>query len=448
MNLKTVKLVGMLLIIAVAFMACDNSHPGFKKSKSGIYYKIISQVDSLKDMKADSGMFYVLEMNYGTADSLIFKSEFVPDQVVKIPFRKQDYAGDIWEALSMFSKGDSVHFIIRADSFFLKTTQAPEIPEIFLKDNEAHFYIKVKNIQSQQEIDAERAAYINARREAEVLEIAKFVNDNNWSSLVPLASGLYFNKIQSGKGRPVKEGMYVTFDFEIRLLNGGLIYSSIEANFPGSFKYGERFDTQGLMEALGLMKVGDEAELLIPSALAFGEGGRPGMIDPHTPLHYFVRLTAVKTEAEHQVELAQKAKEEEARLQAMKMQEPAIIAKYIADNAIGVQPTASGLYFISTLEGTGAQPIAGDKVKVHYSGTLLNGTKFDSSYDRNQPFEFTIGQGQVIKGWDEGIALLKVGGKATLILPSELAYGERQAGEIILPFSPLKFEVELIEIVK
>jgi len=446
MNWNILKTSGVLILLVTFFVGCNNVHPGFEKTESGIYYQVISQVDSLKAMKADSGEFYVMEMNYGTVDSLLFKSELLPDQMVKMPFRKKEFGGDVWEALSLFSKGDSAHFIIRADSFFLKTTRAPEIPEIFLKDNEVHFHINITNIQTKEEIDAEQAAFVNARKYAETIEIAKFIAENNWTNST-LESGLYFNKIKSGKGRKVKAGLFLTFDFEISLLDGKTIYSSIQASYPGKFEYGKNFDTKGLMEGLGRMRQGDEVELLIPSALAFGEGGRPGMIDPYTPLHYFVRLIDVSTKAENDAEAEAKRKAEEAQKMALKLQEASVLAKYIADNEITVEPTASGLYFISILEGDGEQAVAGKKVKVHYSGTLLDGTPFDSSVGK-EPFEFVLGQNQVIKGWDEGIAMLKVGGKATLIIPSSIAYGERQAGKIIKAYSPLKFDVELLEIIK
>ena len=88
----------------------------------------------------------------------------------------------------------------------------------------------------------------------------------------------------------------------------------------------------------------------------------------------------------------------------------------------------------------------GSNVSVHYSGFLLDGTKFDSSYDRGQPITFPIGQGRVIPGWDEGIALLKVGSKARFIIPPNLAYGERGAGGVIPPNATLIFEVELVDI--
>ncbi|MBU1117842.1 FKBP-type peptidyl-prolyl cis-trans isomerase [Patescibacteria group bacterium] len=96
--------------------------------------------------------------------------------------------------------------------------------------------------------------------------------------------------------------------------------------------------------------------------------------------------------------------------------------------------------------GTGSEVKAGDTVVMHYSGTLEDGTKFDSSYDRGEPFETQIGVGQVIKGWDEGVPGMKVGGKRKLTIPSELAYSERGAGNVIPPFATLIFEVELLQI--
>ncbi|HEY9675696.1 MAG TPA: FKBP-type peptidyl-prolyl cis-trans isomerase [Waterburya sp.] len=108
--------------------------------------------------------------------------------------------------------------------------------------------------------------------------------------------------------------------------------------------------------------------------------------------------------------------------------------------------TPSGLQYIELKEGDGATPQKGQTVVVHYTGTLENGSKFDSSRDRNRPFSFKLGVGQVIPGWDEGIASMKVGGRRQLIIPPELGYGSRGAGGVIPPNATLIFDVELLKI--
>jgi len=106
--------------------------------------------------------------------------------------------------------------------------------------------------------------------------------------------------------------------------------------------------------------------------------------------------------------------------------------------------TPSGLAYIDEKVGDGASPTKGKRVKVHYTGTLTDGKKFDSSRDRGQPFEFVIGVGQVIAGWDEGVMSMKVGGRRKLIIPANLGYGARGAGGIIPPNAELHFDVELL----
>ena len=120
--------------------------------------------------------------------------------------------------------------------------------------------------------------------------------------------------------------------------------------------------------------------------------------------------------------------------------------KLLNDLSDGYSKTDSGLMYKFLDNKNSNKPSKGEKVKVHYKGMLLDGTVFDSSFKRNQPIEFTLGIGQVIKGWDEGISLLGVGDKASFIIPSDLAYGESGAGGVIPPNAPLLFELSLIHI--
>ncbi len=111
-----------------------------------------------------------------------------------------------------------------------------------------------------------------------------------------------------------------------------------------------------------------------------------------------------------------------------------------------VVTTESGLQYVDVVPGDGQEAKSGDDVVVHYTGTLTDGTKFDSSKDRNDPFSFPLGAGQVIKGWDEGVAGMKVGGTRQLIIPPDLGYGARGAGGVIPPNATLNFDVELLEV--
>ncbi|HAH58176.1 MAG TPA: peptidylprolyl isomerase [Bacteroidales bacterium] len=186
--------------------------------------------------------------------------------------------------------------------------------------------------------------------------------------------------------------------------------------------------------------------VIVPSELAFGEQGRGQIIAPNTSLVYEFEIVDFKPKSVYEAEQEAIRKKAEAEKNKASLDEASERASYIKKNNITVKPTASGLYYIETKAGSGEQVVSGKTVKVHYTGTLLNGQKFDSSVDRGEPIEFVLGQGQVIQGWDEGIAMMKEGGKARLIIPSNIAYGPQGRMPTIPPNSTLVFDVELIDV--
>lgn len=153
--------------------------------------------------------------------------------------------------------------------------------------------------------------------------------------------------------------------------------------------------------------------------------------------------TGEKSKAFNAEQVFNEKKDEYDKMEINKKKE---LEQKMKDLTSDAKATESGLKYIIIKEGKGPKPKMGQTVSVHYAGYLTNGQKFDSSYDRNQPIEFPIGTGRVIKGWDEGIMLLNVGAKAKLIIPPDLGYGARGAGGVIPPNATLIFDVELLEI--
>lgn len=199
-----------------------------------------------------------------------------------------------------------------------------------------------------------------------------------------------------------------------------------------------------LEDAITMMSKNDSAAFIISADSFFLKTNKmqalPPFVKPGDHLKVTVKMVEIKTKKE----LDENQKKQEAEIAALEGAEKPKLDAYLAANKITNAPTASGLIFIETQKGKGKDhPKATDEVTVHYTGTLLDGTKFDSSVDRGEPATFPLDR--VIPGWTEAIQLMTKGSKAKLIIPSNIGYGPRGAGGQIPPFSSLIFDVELID---
>ncbi len=210
-------------------------------------------------------------------------------------------------------------------------------------------------------------------------------------------------------------------------------------------------------EGMAMMHKGDSASFIVNIDSTFIKWFRqpslPSEFKSTDVMRFEIRLDDFYPESEYANRLAAKIKKDiDAKIGMMKTAHPEETATaaqqlsdYLTENKVEVEPTASGLYYVMTQEGNGEKPEAGQMAQVHYTGKLLDGTVFDSSIDRGEPISFPLGVGQVIPGWDEGIMMMSKGEKGVLYIPYYLAYGDRQVGDKIIPFSNLMFEVELID---
>jgi len=232
------------------------------------------------------------------------------------------------------------------------------------------------------------------------------------------ASGLKYKITEKGSGKKVENGDKVTVHYTGTLTNGTKFDSSKDRNQPFSFKVGSGQVIRGWDEGLALLNVGDKAVLTIPPAIGYGAADM-GNIPPNSTLIFDIEVLDAQE---------------------------GVKAKPFDVKGKDTLKTASGLKYIYVNQGTGTKAENGKTVSVHYSGYLMDGKLFDSSIERGEPIQFPLGQGMVIKGWEEGIALMKVGDKMRLVIPSDLGYGARGAGGVIPPNATLIFDVELMDV--
>jgi peptidylprolyl isomerase len=234
------------------------------------------------------------------------------------------------------------------------------------------------------------------------------------------ASGLKYKITQKGNGIKAIAGAKVSVHYTGTLTDGKKFDSSRDRNQPFTFNLGQGQVIKGWDEGIALLQVGDKAVFTIPPSLGYGANGAGGSIPPNATLIFEVELIDVK--------------------------EPIKPWNVKSTDTI---TTASGLQYIVVEKSSNPEAVKaenGKTVDVHYTGFLMGGKVFDSSIERGQPISFELGQGRVIKGWEEGIALMHVGDKLRLIIPSNLGYGPNGAGGVIPPNATLLFDVELVNV--
>jgi peptidylprolyl isomerase len=235
------------------------------------------------------------------------------------------------------------------------------------------------------------------------------------------ASGLQYVIFEEGGGPMPKAGDLVSVHYTGWLEDGTEFDSSIGRGQPIEFPIGRGSVIPGWDEGIALLNQGSTARLILPSDIAYGPNGAPPVIPGDATLIFDVELVDIRPGPPPPPEAPTSVDE----------------ADYVT--------TDSGLKYFDFEVGDGPAPEAGQFAIVHYTGWLEDGTMFDSSLARGQTFEFPVGVGQVIPGWDEGVATMNVGGRRQLVIPAELGYGDRAIGSIP-PNSVLIFEVELVDV--
>ena len=427
---------------------------GFKKLPSGLEYKIIKHGTGKKKPGVSDHIEMYIHVH--VADSVMFDSrKMYGEKPVPYAIVAPKFKGDPVEGFMMMVAGDSAIFRLPVDSLQKSGNQLLPWMKLGQKIEYDVALVSVKT-DAEEKKDAESKGAAQKGIDDKLMK--EYFAKNNVKP-TKTASGMYYTISKEGEGAKIEAGQTVSVNYTGKLIDGKTFDSNEDSTFhhmePFTLEVGKGRVIKGWDEGLQLLKKGSKATLYIPSGLAYGSQDR-NPIPANSVLIFNVTITDVKSAEEAKKEAEEKAEKRKAEMAEKQGKQKGIEEKeltdYFAKNNIHPTKTASGMYYTITKEGTGETAKAGQKVSMSYLGKLLDGKVFDKNVDDNfvntKPFSFTLGQHQVIAGWDEGVQLLKKGTRATFYLPSTLAYGERGAGGSIPPNSILIFDVELLNIEK
>ena len=263
--------------------------------------------------------------------------------------------------------------------------------------------------------------------------------------------GIFYSFKKKGTGAIPKPGDYVKLKYVGKMLDG-TVFDQSESDDPFVFRVGYRIVIQGWDKGIQKLPVGSKATLLVPANLAYGSSGL-GEIPPNTPLLFDLEVLDILSPAAYdQYMMRIEKKEREAYQKHVAEQfkkDKKLINDYASEQKMRVQRTKKGVSYSINKKGKGDLLKRGDKVTINYEGTLLDGAKFDSSFDRKEPFTFILGQGKVIDGWEDALVNFQKGSKGVLLIPSKMAYGRlaiKEKGINIPGDSVLIFKVEVVKV--
>jgi len=257
--------------------------------------------------------------------------------------------------------------------------------------------------------------------------------------------GYKYKYFKEGSGKTPKFGDYILTNIIYYNGKDSILRSSLEDGMPFIMRYDSAMKERAgeFYKINEMLKEGDSIEIVTTAGWFFKDiqSQIPPFLTSEEEFKIRIGVVSITDEDGLQAYLDRKAEDQYNK-------ELNLINNYISENGIQAEKTETGL-FVSVMEqGTGEMAQAGDTVSVHYTGSLLDGTKFDSSVDRGEPIKFPLGRGMVIQGWDEGLTHFGKGGKGKLLIPSKLGYGQRGSAPVIKPNSILVFDVEIVDIIK
>lgn len=389
--MKKLLFTTIITILTLTFINAQISEEGFTTTASGLKYKI---TEKGRGVKAELGDKVAVHYTGRLTNDTVFDSSYKRNQPFSFNLGKGQVIKGWDEGIALLHQGDRATFIIPAELGYGARAQG-KIPANSVLVFDVYL------------LDVEKPVKI------EQFDITGITPKTTESGLM-----YYIISEANPSAEKAQKGSRVSVHYSGYLSDGKMFDSSVQRGEPIKFELGANQVIAGWDEGLQLMKPGDKVRLIIPYQLAYGENGRPPAIPAKADLTFDVELLEIF---------------------------PPIVVEPFSIKGKKMYTTESGLkyYIVEETEGEKVTPNA--TVTVHYTGYLDDGNIFDSSVKREQAFSFPLGAGRVIKGWDEGVAMMKKGEKFRFIIPYILAYGEKGYPPVIPAKAELTFDVELID---
>jgi len=270
-------------------------------------------------------------------------------------------------------------------------------------------------------------------------------------------TGYQYKIVRNGDGPLFENNQYILMYMDYYYEDDSLLFTWTEKNIPVTLQYIDTiWERSGqIYNGLKKLKVGDSAIFKVKCSdlyeVAF-HGNIPYGLNPFSDITVEIGIKSMLEPTQFRLWQANLFKTRREKIQKRKeqqlLEDISLIDIYMEEQGLVGMELESGIRYLIQEDGSGKKPEKGDQVLIHFNGYLLDGTQFDSSYDRNEPYEFTLGARSVISGWEESVAEMPLGSKIIFYLPSEFAYGERGSGEIVDPNTVVVFELELLDIKK
>jgi len=287
MNFRPIKPLMYIIVITLA-AACNKG--GLKTNPNGMKYTFHKENDGPKPKTGD--ILNIAMSYYTQGDSLLFNTSKINDTLFQVKLVEPSFKGAVEEGFAMMSAGDSATFIVSADSVFEKTFHE-QLPAYIQKGSTLRFEVKMRDFKSMEAYEAEKKSKADVAMNDEQSKIDEYLKTNNITTQ-PTSSGLYFIETSAGTGKPAESGKTVTVNYTGKFMDGKVFDTSVGKPKPFEFPLGQGSVIPGWDEAIGMMKEGGKATIVVPSKLAYGAEGAGGVIPPYTPLVFDVELITVK----------------------------------------------------------------------------------------------------------------------------------------------------------